>query len=341
MKSLMLESRGIHGISLKDAKIPERKNDNILIKIKAASLNQVDIYMRDNGAGIRHSLPLIMGVDGVGEVADASQASNFKIGDPVILYPYEFCGTCPYCMAGEQQFCNQAKIPGEHRDGTFAEYISIPERSLFHLPKQVDELKASTLGVAYLTAWRMVISKAKASPGKSILVMGGGGGVALAAIDIARMVGCTIYATTSGSRKISKLTSYGVDHVLDYKSDNIVKCIKELTLGDGVDIVIDNVGEATWDQSLKCVKKGGSVITCGATTGPNPDADLQRLFIRQISIHGSTMGNISEFAAVLSAFASQKLNPQIDRVYHLHQHAEAFGHLTNPDRLGKVVFDLR
>lgn len=341
MKAVILKERGIKGISFTDTQKPYSENENIMVRLHAASLNQVDIYMRDVGLGIRHSLPQIMGVDGVGEVAEAPDNSNFEIGDTVIIYPYIFCEKCPYCLSGEQQLCNSAQIFGEHCNGTFAEYISVPESSIFPLPVHCDKFAASTLGVAYLTAWRMVFTKGQAGPGKSILIVGGGGGVATAAFDLALMAGCETFVTTTGSEKINKLKSLGAHHVFDYKKANFSRHIKELTKGQGVDIVIDNVGEATWENSLKCIKKGGRIITCGATTGPNPSADLQRLFIRQISIHGSTMGNIKEFQDLLKSFEMNKLSPQIDRIYKLSEFKDAFARLVAPDRLGKVVLDMQ
>ena len=174
MKAVVLHERGHQGISLNEIDTPTVKKGYALIRIKAASLNQVDLYMRDSGLGIRHTLPQTMGVDGVGKIVEIDNDADFKVGDSVILYPYEFCGKCSYCLAGEQQSCKSAKIFGEHRDGTFAEYITVPQSSIFHLPDNCDFHQAASLGVAYLTAWRMLFSKANIEPGQTVMIMGGG-----------------------------------------------------------------------------------------------------------------------------------------------------------------------
>jgi NADPH:quinone reductase-like Zn-dependent oxidoreductase len=340
MKAITLKERGKEGVVLESTNPPLLKTGSVLIRVKAASLNQVDIYMRDNGLGIRHTLPQIMGVDCVGEVVEAVPDSQFKVGDNVILYPYEFCGQCSYCLSGEQQYCDRAKIFGEHIDGTFAEIMSVPETSLFHLSSDADPLKAASLGVAYLTAWRMLLGKAKIRPGQTVLIMGGGGGVATAALDLAMMTNCKTIVTTSDAGKASLLSDAGADYVINYKTENVVDEVKSITSGKGVDVVIDNVGQATWDASLKCATKGGVIVTCGATTGSSPSADLQRLFIRQLSVFGSTMGNVQEFKDLLSAFEQNKLFPIIDSVYSLDEFSSAFERLEHPDRVGKVIFQV-
>ena len=293
--------------------------------------------MRDNGAGITHSLPQIMGVDGIGMVMDA--APGLAEGDLAILYPYEICGTCPHCLAGDQLLCLNARIFGEHRDGTFAEIISAPAASVLRFASGVNIAGAAALGVAGLTAWRMVFGKVPLQPGMCVLVQGAGGGVAQAAAALAQMAGCRVIVSTSGAAKLAALRAQGFE-VIDYATAPIARSVLQITGGAGVDLVIDNVGAATWDQSLRSARRGGAIVTCGATTGSAPSADLQRLFVRQLSVHGSTMGGLSEFARLIACFEAGRFAPQIDRIYPLDEINAALARAESSDRLGKVIVQI-
>jgi NADPH:quinone reductase-like Zn-dependent oxidoreductase len=340
MKAVVLETRGADGVHYQEHEKPTPKKGEALIRLEAASLNRVDVYMRDSGAGITHSLPQVMGVDGIGHVEEINGHSDLTIGQRVILYPYEFCGTCEHCVQGDQPLCLSAKIPGEHINGTFADYICMPLKSLLPLSDNADATQAACLGVAYLTAWRMVFGKAKASPGKVALIVGAGGGVACASVQLAKLAGCFVIATTSGADKIEKVKQAGADVVIDYKQEDVVKRVMSITQRKGVDFAIDNVGDATWSSSLKSVKRGGDIVTCGATTGSHPSADLQRLFIRQLSIHGSTMGDLTEFSRLVKVFEEGLLKPVIDSVYPISEALRAFDRLEHAERFGKVVLNI-
>lgn len=337
MKAAILHGRGRDGVAIDDCAEPPAMAGRVRLRMLAASVNRVDLYMRDSGAGITHSLPQIMGVDGVGRVLDA--APGLEPGDLAILYPYEFCGTCPHCLAGDQPLCLNARIYGEHRDGTFAEVISAPAESVLRLAPGVDIAGAAALGVAGLTAWRMVFGKRPLEPGMSVLVQGAGGGVAQAAAMLARMAGCRVIVTTSGADKLAHFRAGGFE-VIDHAAGPVARVVLDLTDGQGVDLVIDNVGAATWDQSLRAARRGGAIVTCGATTGAAPSADLQRLFIRQLSVHGSTMGSLTEFRRLIACFEAGRFAPQIDRIYPLDQIHQALDRAESGARLGKVVVQI-
>lgn len=339
MKAALLSHRGADGVIVHDVEPPARPPGWARVRMVAASVNRVDLYMRDSGAGITHSLPMVMGVDGVGEIDEVDRDSTLSPGERVLLYPYEFCGTCRPCAAGDQPLCTSARILGEHRDGTFAEYVAVPERSLRPIAKSTDVHSAATLGVAYLTAWRMVFGKAPPGPGSIVLVVGAAGGVSYAAVQLARMAGAEIIATTSGPEKAAALAGLGAT-VIDYRAEDVVKRVMALTGGEGADLVVDNVGEATWGQSLRCLARGGHLVTCGSTTGGHPSAELQRLFVRQLSVHGSTMGSLEEFRRMIRAFEAGGFTPRIDSVFPLANITDAFARLEHPDRLGKVVVDI-
>ncbi|WP_417782012.1 zinc-binding dehydrogenase [Terasakiella pusilla] len=340
MKAILLQQRGREGVAYTSCDTPVLSQGEALVRMEAASLNRVDVYMRESGAGITHDLPQIMGVDGIGRIEKISGPSSLKVGQRVILYPYRFCGTCEFCTQGDQPLCVNAKIFGEHCDGTFATYIAAPTQSLLPIPDHCDGAQAASIGVAYLTAWRMVFTKAEASAGKTALIVGAGGGVACASVQLAKLAGCHVIATTTGADKIDKTLKAGADHVIDYKKENVVERVLALSDGKGVDFAVDNVGEATWGSTLRALKRGGKVVTCGATTGSHPSADLQRLFIRQLSILGSTMGSLQEFDRLVRVFTSGQLQPVIDSVYPLSKASEAFDRLEDPQRFGKVVLTM-
>ena len=339
MKAMVLQERGPAGPRLTRIDPPTRSADGVLVRMLAASINRVDLYMRDSGAGISHDLPLVMGVDGVGEVLEAGPASTFRPGDRVILYPYDFCGRCRQCLAGDQPLCVRARIFGEHIDGTFTEVMAVPERALMRLSPQANVEHAATLGVAYLTAWRMVFGKVATGPGRIVFIQGAGGGVAYAAMQLAQMAGARVIVSTSGTEKLSHFRSLGVD-VVDYRNDDLVRQVLSLTDGEGADLVIDNVGEKTWVSSLRVMARGGHLATCGATSGAHPSADIQRLFVRQLSIHGSTMGSLEEFRRLVRAFETGAFVPPVDSTFPLAEVPAAFARLEEADRLGKIVISI-
>jgi len=339
VKAVVLEERTSHGINLRDMPEPVIPDGWAKVRMLTASINRIDLYMRDNGAGITHNLPLIMGVDGVGEITEAPQWTELTPGDHVILYPYEFCGICRHCLAGDQPLCRFARILGEHRHGTFAEYVAMPVRSLIKLKTGSRLDQAAVLGVAYLTAWRMVFGKVPVSPGKVVLIQGAGGGVSYAAMQLARMAGARVIITTTGEKKLAHFHAIGVE-VIDYRNSNVPKAVFSLTGGEGADLVIDNIGEQTWDASLRALARGGCLVTCGATTGAHPSAEIQRLFVRQLSVHGSTMGSMEEFRQLISTWQAGDFVPLIDSVFSLAEVPAALAHLDDPSRIGKILIQI-
>ena len=251
--------------------------------------------MRDNGAGITHSLPQVMGVDAAGVVAEAEPGSGLRPGMKALLYSEAFCGVCRYCLAGDQPLCETVKIMGEHRHGGFAEYVAMPTRCFLPLPDDADLEVAGALMTGHLTAWRMLFGKRALQPGESVLIVGIGGGVAVACLQLAKLVGARAFVTSSSDEKIARAIALGAEGGVNYAKEKVSKAILDMSRG-GVDMVIDSVGAASWSESLKSLRRGGRLVTCGATTGSNPPADLQRVFIRQLEIYGSTGGSLGEIA---------------------------------------------
>ncbi|SME90930.1 NADPH:quinone reductase [Tistlia consotensis] len=337
MKALVLEERGAAGLDLRDFPDPTPAPGEAVMRVAAASINRVDLYMRDDGRGIRHALPMVLGVDGAGEIVEAPAGSGLRPGQPVVLYPAGFCGRCRFCLAGDQPLCEQVAYSGEHRHGTFAEYVAMPAACFLPLPEGVDPLAAATLPVAYLTAWRMLFGKQALGAGETVLIMGVGGGVGAACLQLARLTGARALVTSSSAEKLAKAAELGAEAGIDYRREPVAKRVLELTGGQGVDLVIDNVGEVSWGDSLRAVRRGGRIVTCGATTGDQPPADLRRLFIRQIAIFGSTLGSVEEFRRLLAVVAAGDLAPVIDQVRPLAAFREAFGRVESGSQFGKVV----
>lgn len=336
MKAAVIDHRDTDGFNVRDFPAPERKPGEAVMKVHASSVNRVDLYLRYSGAGITHELPLVGGVDGVGEVVECEPSSVLKPGMRVALYANAYCGKCRFCLDGDQPLCATLRIAGEHRHGCFAEYVSMPEHCYLPLPDTLSYRDAGVMQSAYMTAFRMLYGKRTLLPGESVLIVGAGGGVAVACIQLAVLTGARVIVTTSSEEKIAKSLALGAEAGINYKTEKVAECVMELTRGEGVDMVIDSVGEASWGQSLRSLRRGGRLITCGATTGSNPPVEIQRMFIRQLEVYGSTGASIGEFRDLLSLAGSGKLKPVIDSSYTLDNIKEAFKRLESGEQFGKV-----
>ena len=335
MKAAVLERRGAEGVSWRDFPDPAPAPGESVLKVVASSLNRVDLYMRDNGGGITHTLPQVMGVEAAGEIVHAEPGSGLMVGMKAVLFPEAYCNRCRYCLAGDQPLCENVKIMGEHRHGGFAEYIAMPSRCFMPLPDDADLVAAGALMTGHLTAWRMLFGKKTLQPGESVLIVGIGGGVAVACLQLAKLAGARVFVTSSSDAKIERAIALGVSGGVNYQRDRVSNAILQMSNG-GVDMVIDSVGEASWGESLRSLRRGGRLVTCGATTGSNPPADLQRLFIRQLEIYGSTGGSLSEFRQLLDVFNRGLVRPVVDVTFAMADIRSAFEHLASGAQFGKI-----
>jgi len=335
MKAAVLERRGADGVIWREFPDPRPAAGESVLKVAASSVNRVDLYMRDNGGGITHTLPQVMGVEAAGEVVEAASGSGLKPGMKAVLFSEAFCGGCRYCLAGDQPLCENVRIMGEHRNGGFADYIAMPSRCFFPLPDDADLAAAGALMTGHLTAWRMLFGKRALQPGESVMIVGIGGGVAVACLQLAKLVGARVFVTSSSDEKIARAVGLGADGGVNYRREKVSAAIQQMS-GGGVDMVIDSVGEASWGESLRSLRRGGRLVTCGATTGPNPPADLQRLFIRQLEIYGSTGGSIAEFRQLLDVFNRGLVKPVIDSTFKMADAPSALAHLASGTQFGKV-----
>lgn len=335
MKAAVLERRGADGVSWRDFPDPAPAPGESVLKVAASSFNRVDLYMRDNGVGITHALPQVMGVEAAGEIVEAEPGSGLKPGMKAVLFSEAYCNKCRYCLAGDQPLCENVKIMGEHRHGGFAEYVAMPSRCFMPLPDDADLVAAGALMTGHLTAWRMLFGKKTLQPGESVLIVGIGGGVAVACLQLAKLVGARIFVTSSSDAKIERAIAMGASGGVNYRRDRVSNAILQTSNG-GVDMVIDSVGEASWGESLRSLRRGGRLVTCGATTGSNPSADLQRVFIRQLEIYGSTGGSVGEFRQLLGVFNRGLVKPVIDATFKMPDVGQAFDRLASGAQFGKV-----
>lgn len=327
-------------VEIGERPIPVRGRGQALVRMRAAGLNRVDLYMRDSGAGITHTLPQIMGLDGAGEVVEVdADETRLKVGDAVVIHPGIGCGRCEFCLAGEHVLCTSMTFLGEHRDGTLAEFVCVPVENVFAKPTTLNWAEAAALSTAPLTAWRMIFGKAALKSHETVLIFGIGGAVSASALLFAKMIGARAIVTSRDPEKLAWAETLGADAGIDGTREPISRRVMELTGGRGVDVVIENVGAAVWGEALKSLVRGGRIVTCGATSGDMPPADLRRLFIRQLQVFGSTHGSFEEFRALLAVCERGLFRPPIDRRFAFADVHAALDRLEAGRQFGKIVVD--
>ncbi|AHG89927.1 Alcohol dehydrogenase zinc-binding domain protein [Gemmatirosa kalamazoonensis] len=322
-----------------DLPIPElREPSDVKVRVEAAALNHLDLFVVGGLPNVAITPPWIVGSDGAGIVeAVGASVTTVRPGDRVIVNPGTNCGVCEYCLDGEQPLCPRYRIYGEHLPGFLAEYVVVPERNVRAVPLEVAPESAAAFTLATLTAWRMLVTRAELRPGDEVLIWGIGGGVALAALQIAKRFGATVWVTSGSDDKLARARALGADHTLNHRTDDVPRVIRDRTGKRGVDVVVDNVGEATWSRSLQALGRRGRLVTCGATSGPMVQTDVRRLFWNQWNILGSTMGNDAEFAAIAAELSAGRLLPPIDSVWPLADGRRAYERLASGEQFGKVV----
>ena len=315
--------------------------DDVVVALKAAALNHLDLFVLRGLPGITHAFPHVLGADGAGVVeAVGAAVTRVKPGDRVLLNPGISCQACAFCLAGEQSLCTTYRLLGEHLPGTFAEAVRVPQWNVSPVPDGVSWTDAAAFPLVHLTAWRMVVTRAATRPGETVLIWGIGGGVALAALRIAKLAGATVIVTSSSDAKLERARALGADLALNHASVDVPKELRR-RLGDrGVDVVLDSVGEATWEKSLRALAPGGRLVTCGGTSGPKVVTDVRRMFWYHYTLMGSTMGNAREFAEILRLLGTGALKPVVDSVTPVREARRAFERLGAGAHFGKVVLEI-
>jgi len=322
-----------------DALVPDlAAPDDVRVRVCAAALNHLDLWVVKGVPGVRITPGWILGSDCAGIVdAVGVGVTSVRVGDRVIVNPGVSDRTCDYCLTGDNPLCLKYAILGEHRPGALAEYVVVPAANVLPIPESISFSTAAAFPLVTLTAWRMVVTRANVRANDQVLIHGIGGGVALASLQIAKLLGARVWVTSGSDAKLERARVLGADEVLNHRSQDVAKEIRARTGKRGVDAVIDCVGEATWASSLGSLGKRGRLVTCGGTSGPLVQTDIRRLFWNQWTIMGSTMGSDSEFAAVVKELRAGRLIPPIDSTFPLERGADAFARLKSGQQFGKVV----
>ena len=317
---------------------PKPARGEVLIEVKAASINHLDMFLRRGMPGIKIPFPKIAGSDAAGIVRELGEdVSGLSTGQRVTINPGISCGRCEFCAAGFASQCLSYAMVGENRDGAYAELLTVPAHIVLPIPDSLSFEEAAAAPLVFLTAWSMMVTKGNIRPNEDVLILGAGAGVGTAAIQIAKMAGCRVFATASSDEKLERARQLGADFVINYKTEEFDRKIRDLTNKRGVDVVVDYVGADTWVRSLRSARRGGRVLTCGATTGFAPQTDLRQIFFRQLQIIGTTMGSHRDFLNVMNCVFRGQLKPVIDRVLPLAEARKGHELIEQRAVFGKIV----
>ena len=342
MKAIRFHAHGgADTLVYEDAPEPKPGPGEALISVKACALNRLDLWVRQGIPAYPVSLPHILGADvaGVLESGDGLPPS-IQPGERVIAYPGLSCGQCSACTKGLENRCLQFKVLGGHVNGGYAEKVVVPSRNLIKIPANLDFNKAAAFPLTFVTAWHMLATRAQLKEGETVLILGAGSGIGTAGIQIARYLGAHVIAATTNADKVDRLKALGADEVIVCHPQDIAAKVMEVTHKNGVEVVFEHLGPATWEQSLKSASRGGRIVTCGATTGPEVPLVLRQLFSREITLLGSMMGTLAELQRVTKLVASDTLKPVVDTVYPLKDAASAHIALLEKKQVGKLVLSV-
>ena len=314
---------------------PAPQAGRAIVRVRACALNHLDLWQRRGLDRVHIPLPHISGSDVAGEVVDAGGGS-VPTGTRVLLQPGLSCGRCAMCVSGRDNLCADYQVLGYVSDGGYAEFLSVPLENLVPIPEHVDMVSAAAFPLTFLTAWHMLLTRGALARGETVLVLAAGSGVGQAAIQIARLHGARVFAT-AGPDKLERARQVGADEVFDHYAEDFARRTRALTDGRGADVVIEHVGAATWERSVRALARGGRLVTCGATTGHNGAIDLRHLFARQLSLLGSYMGRKSELVQAAALLFDGRLKPVVDEVMPLAAAREAQARLERREQFGKIV----
>ena len=339
MKALAFnEFGGPEKLRLQDVPDPKAAPGEVLVRVRACALNHLDIFVREGIPALKTPLPFWTGCDIAGDVAEVGpDVTGLRVGDRVCVNPNLTCGRCEFCIQGEDSLCVRYGIVGEHLPGGLAELVAVSAENVLPLPAHVSYEHAASFILTNMTAWRMVVTQARVRPGEDVLILGVGGGVSSTAVQIAKLCGARVLVTSSSDAKLERARQLGADVSINYAKEDWESAVYEKTAKRGVDVVLENVGAQTWKQSLRSLRKGGRLVTCGATTGPIAETDIRIVFWKQIHIIGSTMANRREFNDVMRLFFAGRLKAVVDEIVPLKDGAAAQRRLAEGRQFGKIV----
>jgi NADPH:quinone reductase-like Zn-dependent oxidoreductase len=341
MQAVVLhEHGGPEVLRLEAVPRPEPGPGEVRVKVAAVALNHLDLWVRRGGPAFRLEYPHRLGSDVAGTIDAVGPGVDLGlVGTRAVVNPGLSCGHCAACLGGADNLCRHYRILGEHAQGGYAEYLVVPRTNLAPYPGGLSFVDAAASLLPFLTAWQMLVKKARVQPGQVVLVQGAGSGVGVAAIQIARLFGARVLATAGSDDKRARARALGAEHVIDYRNADFVAEVRKLTDRRGVDVVFEHVGGETFAASVRAVRNGGRIVTCGATAGFTPVIDLRHVFFRQIEILGSTMGAKADLFAVLEHVAAGRLRPVVHAALPLARAADAHGILERREAFGKVVLE--
>ena len=328
-------------VEIADVPRPDVPPGTVLVAVRAAALNYLDLWARRGLPGLKLEFPHIGGSDIAGVVEEVGDGvGGLAPGTRALVNPSLWCGRCNWCLKGEESLCASYAIIGEHVRGGFAEFAAVPAANVLPIPDHLSFAEAAAVPLVYQTAWRGLVGRGRLQAGESLLVTGASGGVSTAAIQIAKHIGATVFAVTAGPEKVARVRELGADHVIDRLESDFSKEVWKATDRRGVDVAFDSVGEAVWPDLLRSLARGGRLVTYGATSGPAGQVEIRLTFWKQLQIIGTTMSSVSEFNAVMSLVFEKKLKPVIDVVWPLEQAREAHERLEAGDAFGKIVLEV-
>ncbi|HEX9879423.1 MAG TPA: zinc-binding dehydrogenase [Candidatus Binatia bacterium] len=310
----------------------------VIVQLKAAALNHIDIWNREGLTGMEVSMPHILGGDGAGMVAEVgADVDRVKKGDAVCLFPPSGCGRCEFCQSARDYMCVELRVLGERVPGTYAELVKVPAENCFPIPAAMSYEEAAAFPLVFITLWRMLVTNAALKPGETVLILGVGGGVASAALQLAKEMRARVIVTSSSDEKLALARGLGADYGINYMKSDFVKEARAFTGKRGVDVVVDSVGGESWAKSLASLAKGGRLVTCGATAGAFPQTNIRRIFWNHLSIFGSTLGSRQEFCQLLNFLGVTGVKPIVDSVFPLQDAAAAHQRLEEGKQFGKII----
>lgn len=342
MKTILFHKHGgPEVLQYEDFPTPEPKAGEVLVRLRAAALNRMDVFVRNGWPGLKLELPHINGADGAGEVAGLGESTTgFKVGDRVAINANLGCGKCDFCLNGQDNMCANWHLLGETIRGTYAEYICLPARQLYKLPDDFDFHASAAAALVYQTAWHSMVKRGGVKAGETVAIVGAGGGVNSASIQVAKYLGARVIVIGSNAKKLAEAESLGADILIDRsQNEDWSKAVFIATEKRGVDVVVDNVG-TTFPLSLHALKKGGRLLTVGNSGAPRFEIDNRYIFAKHLSIIGSTMSTLADFSEVMDLVVAGKLKPVIDRTYPLEEAAAAQERLWNGENFGKITLDI-
>jgi NADPH:quinone reductase-like Zn-dependent oxidoreductase len=339
MKAIVFHQHGDPSVlQYTDVDEPQLGANDVLVRVRACALNHLDLWVRRGLPGVPIPLPHVPGSDVAGEVARiGSNVDTVHVGQKVVLAPGVTCGKCPACVSGNDNLCREYTNLGYMLDGGCAEFVRCPDVNCMPYPGDLDWAHAAAIPLVFQTAWHMLVHRAQLQPGETVLVLAAGSGVGSAAIQIAKFFGARVIATAGNDEKLEKARQIGADEGIHHGTTPIAKEVRRLTENQGVDVVFEHVGTATWNESVKSLANAGRLVTCGATAGYDAKIDLRFLFTRQLSIMGSYMGTKSELRTVLKLVTQGRLKPIVDKVWPVHDCMAAHSYLEKGQQFGKVV----